>query len=153
MSQIPPPNPYEGFAYEPVYHEVSVNAAAQLNGPSIALMVMAGLGGGIQLLGLAVNLLSVGLGAAGAGGGPGATEALLIGGISIVSSGIGIVVAGVIMYGAIKMRSLESYSLSMVSTILAMVPCISPCCLIGVPIGIWALVILSRPEIKAAFRS
>jgi hypothetical protein len=153
MSQIPPPNPYEGFAYEPTYHEVSVNAAAQINGPSIALMVMAGLGGGIQLLSLAVNLLGVGLGAVDAGGGAGPTDALFMGGIAIVSSGIGIVVAGVIMYGAIKMRSLESYSLSMVSTILAMVPCTSPCCLIGIPIGVWALVILNRPEVKAAFRS
>jgi hypothetical protein len=32
-----------------------------------------------------------------------------------------------------------------------MIPCISPCCLLGLPIGIWALVVLLKPEVKAAF--
>ena len=39
------------------------------------------------------------------------------------------------------------------ATIIAMVPCISPCCLVGLPIGIWALVVLMKPEVKAAFRA
>ena len=38
------------------------------------------------------------------------------------------------------------------ASILAMIPCLSPCCLIGLPIGIWALVILMKPEVKAAFK-
>ena len=32
-----------------------------------------------------------------------------------------------------------------------MVPCISPCCLVGLPIGIWALVVLNKPEVKGSF--
>jgi hypothetical protein len=31
------------------------------------------------------------------------------------------------------------------------VPCISPCCLVGLPIGIWALVVLNKPEVKSSF--
>jgi len=40
-----------------------------------------------------------------------------------------------------------------VASILAMVPCISPCCLLGIPIGIWALVVLMKPEVQQAFVS
>ncbi len=50
-----------------------------------------------------------------------------------------------------KMKKLESYGLAMAASIIAMIPCLSPCCLIGLPIGIWALVVLSKPEVKSAF--
>ena len=53
--------------------------------------------------------------------------------------------------GGLKMKSLESYSLVMTVSVIAMIPCFSPCCLIGLPIGIWALVVLSKPEVKSAF--
>jgi hypothetical protein len=50
------------------------------------------------------------------------------------------------------MKNLQSYGLAMTASIVAMIPCISPCCILGLPFGIWALVILNRPEVKAAFR-
>jgi hypothetical protein len=31
-------------------------------------------------------------------------------------------------------------------------PCTSPCCLVGGTIGIWALVVLMRPEVKSALQ-
>ncbi len=34
----------------------------------------------------------------------------------------------------------------------AMIPCVSPCCLLGLPLGIWALIVLVKPEVKAAFQ-
>lgn len=59
---------------------------------------------------------------------------------------------GVVMaFGAIRMLSLRSHGLAMVSCILAMVPCLSPCCVLGLPVGIWAAVVLNRAEVKAAF--
>jgi len=51
----------------------------------------------------------------------------------------------------LKMKKLENYGLAMTASILAMIPCLSPCCLIGLPIGIWAVVVLSKPEVKSAF--
>ena len=71
--------------------------------------------------------------------------------IGVVSSIIGILVSGVILLGGLKMKKLESYGLAMTASIIAMIPCFSPCCLIGLPIGIWALVVLSKPEVKSAF--
>lgn len=73
------------------------------------------------------------------------------GAAGIGSSFVGILVAAFIIYAALKMKDLTQYGLAMAASILAMIPCISPCCLIGLPIGIWCLVVLTRPEVKAAF--
>jgi hypothetical protein len=32
-----------------------------------------------------------------------------------------------------------------------MIPCLSPCCCLGLPIGIWALVVLLDNNVKASF--
>jgi prolipoprotein diacylglyceryltransferase len=73
------------------------------------------------------------------------------GGIGIVGSLIGIAMAGFIIYGAMLMQKLQKYNMAMAASVIAMIPCISPCCLIGLPIGIWAIVVLVKPEVKAAF--
>ena len=71
--------------------------------------------------------------------------------LTIVSSVIGIGVSVLILFGGLKMKKLEGYGLAMTASIVAMIPCISPCCLVGLPIGIWAVVVLSKPEVKGAF--
>ena len=58
--------------------------------------------------------------------------------------------AGVIALAAYKMKRLELYSLAVIGSILAMLPC-HPAFLIGLPIGLWSLSVLARPEVKAAF--
>jgi hypothetical protein len=35
--------------------------------------------------------------------------------------------------------------------VVAMVPCLSPCCILGLPLGIWALIVLMKPEVKSSF--
>jgi hypothetical protein len=65
---------------------------------------------------------------------------------------IGIVVNAVIIFGAMKMKSLEGYTLAMTAAILAIVPC-SCCCILNMPFGIWSLVVLLNQDVKAAFRS
>ncbi len=63
-----------------------------------------------------------------------------------------LVVGGVIVAGAIKMKNLQAYGFALTATILAMIPCLSNCCIIGLPIGIWALVVLMNDEVKQSFR-
>ena len=41
----------------------------------------------------------------------------------------------------------------MVAAVVALLPCVSPCCLVGLPIGIWALTTMNKPEVKDAFRA
>jgi hypothetical protein len=56
-----------------------------------------------------------------------------------------------IILGGVKLMNLSGSGLPIVGSILAMIPCTSSCCcLIGLPAGIWALVVLSRPNVKAA---
>jgi len=56
--------------------------------------------------------------------------------------------------GGISMRGLRSYGLSMLGAVVSLIPCVVACCpLVGVPVGLWALVVLVRPEVKAAFRA
>lgn len=73
------------------------------------------------------------------------------GAAGVVFGVIAVLMAGLILFGALKMKKLESYGLAMAASIVAMIPCFSPCCLLGLPIGIWALVVLSKPEVKSAF--
>lgn len=61
-----------------------------------------------------------------------------------------IVIVAVIFFGALKMKDLQSYGLAMTAAILSLVPCFSICCL-GIPFGIWALVVLLNKDVKNAF--
>lgn len=121
----------------------------RVNGPGISLMVTAIIGMLLQLLGMLSNLLGVGLGAA--EGGEDQLAVMMSGGVGVVANIIGIIIGVIVLIGAMKMRKLESYGLAMTASILAMIPCVSPCCILGLPFGIWAVVVLAKPEVKEAF--
>ncbi len=72
--------------------------------------------------------------------------------VGLILSLIGLAVAAVIIMGGLKMKNLQSRGLAMTASILAMIPCIS-CCVLGIPIGIWSIVVLNDPNVRAAFRS
>lgn len=74
------------------------------------------------------------------------------GSVGAASAVVEIAVAAFIIFAALKMRELRQWELSLAASIIAMIPCVSPCCILGLPIGIWALVVLLRPEVKEAFR-
>jgi ABC-type proline/glycine betaine transport system permease subunit len=61
---------------------------------------------------------------------------------------LSLVAAPIIIYGAVKMSNGSSYGWAKTASILAIIPFTSFCFLIGAPIGIWALVVLSKPEVK-----
>ena len=64
-----------------------------------------------------------------------------------------LIIGGVILFGALKMKNLQSYNLALAASVLAAIPCLSPCCLIGLPVGIWSIVTLMDEDVKAAFQS
>jgi hypothetical protein len=75
------------------------------------------------------------------------------GGLSGIISGVIVLAAsGLVIFGAIKMRQLQSWGLAMAASIVALLPCLGPCCCVGLPVGIWCLVILNKPEVKSAFQ-
>jgi uncharacterized protein DUF4339 len=128
----------------------STTAAERVNGPAIGLMAVAIIGFVMQAAGLAMHLAGVGFATAGQRND--VVARMFSGGIGVLSAIVGMAVSGLILFGALKMKKLESHGLAMAASILAMVPCISPCCLLGLPFGIWALMVLTKPEIKDAFQ-
>jgi hypothetical protein len=76
---------------------------------------------------------------------------MLSGTIGVVLGIISIIGGVVVLMGALRMKNLKSHTFAMVSSVIAMIPFISPCCILGIPFGIWALVVLLKPEVKAAF--
>lgn len=58
-----------------------------------------------------------------------------------------------ILSGAIQMMRFRTWGLALTASILAMVNFGTFCCIPGLPIGIWTLVILLTPEVRAAFQA
>lgn len=134
--------------------QVVVDPSAKVSGPSIGLLVTGIVGGIFSFLGLIMSFLGTSLSSLMANRVEDFDDRyaqIFEGAAGIATSLIGIFVAAFIIYAALKMKNLSQYGLCMVASILAMIPCISPCCVIGLPIGIWCLVVLTKPEIKAAF--
>jgi hypothetical protein len=57
----------------------------------------------------------------------------------------------VIILAAIQMLRGRMYGFAFAGSILAMVNLGNFCCLLGLPFGIWSLVVLSKPEVKSFF--
>jgi len=139
---------YEGYAQPD-----RAAAAAKVQGPAITLIVTAGLGFLYQLFSIVTSLTGKGM--------PDLSElppqlaryvTMMSGTIGVVMSILAIGIGVLVLLGALKMRSLTSYGLALTSSILAMIPCLSPCCCVGLPAGIWALVVLNKADVKAAFQ-
>jgi len=62
-----------------------------------------------------------------------------------------LIAAPFIIYGGMQMLNGKKYGLSKIAAILAIIPFTSCCFLVGIPLGIWAFLILRNPEVKAYF--
>lgn len=134
-------------------------AASRLQIPAIFMMILAGLGIVLGVAGLLLKgdlldwMLTSGIPLdANVRTQVEQARAAGIGVMDVFQMLLGIGMNGLIIVGALKMMRLQSWGLAMTAAILIMLPCTGCCCLIGLPIGIWALVTLNKPEIKGAFR-
>jgi amino acid transporter len=134
------------------------NAREQVSVPAIMLMVAGGLGIAYALLSIVMALM----------GGDAQQEQLNqmlsdpnmpegLKSVVATSSRFGVIgpiivllANGFVLFGALKMKNLESHGLGMAASIIALIPC-CPCGCIGIPIGIWSLIVLNKPEVKSAF--
>jgi hypothetical protein len=125
-----------------------------VQGPGIALIVLGVLVLLLQAAYLVLQLLGTGIGAIGAASGDADAIGSVMGGvIGMVVVVIWMLFSGIIIFGGVKMKNLQSYGLAMAAAVMAMLPCTTGwCCLLGLPLGIWAVVVLMKPEVKAAFR-
>jgi len=89
-----------------------------------------------------------------AGVDPATTEQVvsMLAGGNVVFSLLAIAVSGLILWSGLQMRQLKGRGVAIASSILGMLPCFTGCCcVVGLPVGIWALVVLMNNEVKAAF--
>jgi phage FluMu protein Com len=111
-----------------------------VEGPANSLTAVAGIVLILSAIGMAINLSS-----------------LMVAGnfedsvVSVVGTLVVAIPYGIVVYGALRMKQLQNYKLAIAVSILAMLPC-SGCCILGLPVGIWSLVVLCNPTIRAAFR-
>jgi hypothetical protein len=61
------------------------------------------------------------------------------------------IIAVVILVGGLKLMNLSSPGLVYLSAIMSFVPCTSGCCFLGLIFGIWAIMAMGKPEVKAGF--
>ncbi|NPC72742.1 hypothetical protein HPP05_23610 [Corallococcus exiguus] len=71
----------------------------------------------------------------------------------VISAVPGICLNGLVVFGAWKMKNLQLHGLAMTVAIICCIPCCGPMWGLGLIPGIWSLVVLNRPEVKAAFSS
>lgn len=58
-----------------------------------------------------------------------------------------------IIFGAVQMLRMKAWPLALSSSIAAIINFGSCCCIFGIPVGIWSIVILSTADVKDAFKA
>jgi hypothetical protein len=130
----------------------SRRAADAVKAPATALMILGILGLVCDGAALGINLLGVGFAAQMGDKNQELFSSLFGGTFGMIQAIAGLLIGLSMTLGAIKMKKLQGYKNAITISILAMIPVVSPCCLLGLPFGIWSIVVLSKPEVKDAFR-
>ena len=137
------------------YRSADPLAASRVSGPAIAPHSYRR-GAAMNLISLVWHIFFVALVPGGVGNGrrnAGDPAMAMFSGVGGIVSGIvGLLLAALVIAGAMKMKKLESYGMAMAAAIIAILPC-NCCCVLGLPFGIWALVVLNDAGVKTAFRS
>ena len=71
---------------------------------------------------------------------------------NLVANGLLIVIHAIVLYGSLQMLKVRSYASAMTAAIVSLFPFCSPVVLVGVPFGVWALLVLGRDGVKGTFR-
>ncbi len=80
---------------------------------------------------------------------------VLDGPVNVVWNLLQIAVSAFVLFTAFQMGRLRTWSLAVAGSALALVPCLTPCycCFLKIPVAVWCLIVLFRPEVRAAFKS
>jgi hypothetical protein len=144
-------NPYQS----PFHAENPSDALRDVQGPAFALMIVSIIAIAIGFLGIAVDMFLIVSGLVDrlelANDEPMSVRVQII--FRTAWGIILLIASSFVLYGALKMKKLQNYDVAKAATIVSMVPCIGPCLCLGIPFGIWAIVVLSKPHVRSAFRS
>jgi hypothetical protein len=82
---------------------------------------------------------------------PGFREGFIAGQLAVPT--FGLLSAAFVMVGCLCMIMVKMRGLAVAAAIVAMIPCLSPLIVLGIPFGIWSLVVLNNSEVREAFES
>lgn len=126
----------------------------QLSGPATALMIVSAICIGCVALSIIGSIVMLATGMTEQLNRPGQPISRETAVIFRVAWGALLIVVNAFIFNASrKMKILEGYNQARSASIMAIVPCIGPCYILGIPFGIWALMVLNKPEVRDAFRS
>ena len=147
------PNPYLSPApFGAPQPDMRYPVAGRVTPPAIALLV-------VGVLGIAVSLFNVAYAFGEPVADPNAPALVQEmqkgskGPLAIGVQMVFVLVNGLIIFGSVQMLRLRMWGLAMAASIVAMLNFGTFCCVLGLPIGIWSLVILMLPEVKGGFQS
>jgi hypothetical protein len=125
---------------------VRQDPATRVSAPAIGLLIAGGLSAAFTLGWLVI----VGVIGVAAVADREIADALPGLGIWITLAIVKLALDGLTIVAGLQMRQLRSWGLSLAGSIAAMLPC-SICCILGLPLGVWALLVLVDDEVKRAF--
>lgn len=146
---VPPPF---ATAPRPLPEGSFERAKAQVTGPAVGIMVVSGLSFLWWIAVVVMVLFAGGIGfLQGSGSDP---MAGLVGGlVAAAIYGFFALAALITFVGAMRMKAMKTYWLAFTSAIISILPCTTYiCCMLMMPFGIWALVVLLKPDVKKEFR-
>jgi len=151
------PNPYSPNPTHSAGHDPQ--ALSKLKAPGVALIVIGSLG--LLLLGayFALTLVMVSNGAIPLEAPPEMTEpvernAHYAGALgSIIIMGLNVLLQIVVILAGVAMVRGKGRGVALTGSILSLIPCFSSSlCIMGIPFGIWALVVLMDHNVKRVFK-
>ena len=142
QSESPLASPYQAPRAVGKQPQTVTAVAERVRAPAICLIVLSSVC--LAILGLAMMIFVLAA-AVGEADDVSSVLNLLMG---LVQLGVSLVM----LVGAINMLKLRNRGLAMAGAILGMIPVISPCCILGLPFGIWSVTVMNDPEVQRAFR-
>jgi hypothetical protein len=118
-----------------------------VTGPAVALCVFAALLGVYGLIAFGSAVQHLANKAAATGDVPWTwdeTFGLLFGSLHLLW-------AALVLAGAVQMLRFRGHRLALAACFLATLP-VPVCCFLGIPVGLWGLIVLTRPEVRRAYR-
>ena len=74
------------------------------------------------------------------------------GGGGMVMSLLALALDAFVIWAGLQMMKLRAWGAAVAASIVVMIPCFtSCCCVLGLPLGIWSLVVLFNADVKKAF--
>lgn len=129
------------------------NSSTEVQGPAIALITVSLIALTLGTLGLIVDILFIVTGMVeeldAVNNGPISEHTQVA--IRSIWGIVLLVASSFVLYGAVQMKNLKNYRLAKTASIVAMIPLIGPCYILGIPFGIWAFVTLEKPGIRQSF--